>query len=47
MALLPPKHSEMGAFYLVFRRMELSAEFGYTTDTRVDELFQQWLSFDT
>src|SRR5215510_13612953 len=34
MALPPPKHSEMGAFYLVLRPMELSAEFGYTTSPR-------------
>src|SRR2546427_8998636 len=31
MALPPPKYSEMGALYLVFRPMELSAEFGDTT----------------
>src|SRR2546426_9105426 len=31
MALPPPKHNEMGAFYLVFGVMELSAGLGYTT----------------
>src|SRR5262245_24494191 len=31
MALPPPKRSEMGAFYLVFGPMELSARLGYTT----------------
>ena len=31
MVLPPPKHSEMGAFYLVFGPMELSAGLGYTT----------------
>src|SRR5712691_8142174 len=31
MALSPPRRSEMGAFYLVFGPMELSAGLGYTT----------------
>ena len=31
MALPPPKRSEMGAFYVVFGPMELSAGLGYTT----------------
>jgi len=31
MALPPPKHNEIGAFYLVFGLMELSAGLGYTT----------------
>ena len=31
MALPPPMRSEMGAFYLVFGPMELSAGLGYTT----------------
>src|SRR5215475_5996942 len=31
MALPPPKRSEMGALYLVFGPMELSAGLGYTT----------------
>ena len=31
MALPPPKHKKMGAFYLIFGPMELSAGLGYTT----------------
>src|SRR5436853_5372261 len=33
LALPPPKRSEIGAFYLVFGPMELSAGLGYTTAT--------------
>jgi len=36
MVLPPPKHSEMGAFYLVFGPMELSAGLGYTTRLLAD-----------
>ena len=32
-ALPPPKRVEMGAFYQGWRPMELSAKFGYTTDS--------------
>ena len=31
MALPPPKHNDIGALYLVFGPMELSAGLGYTT----------------
>src|SRR5690242_4604013 len=48
MALPPPKHNEIGAFYLVFGLMELSAGLGYTTpigmpiaDARWKRLIQQ------
>ncbi len=32
MAVPPPKCGEMGTFYLVLGTMELTAEFGYTTE---------------
>ena len=40
MALPPPKCSEMGAFYLVFGPMELSAGLRYTTMSSKDGVGQ-------
>src|SRR5262245_19573951 len=40
MALPPPKRNEMGALYLVFGPMELSAGLGYTT------AFEGFIAFD-
>jgi hypothetical protein len=36
MGLPPPKCGEMEAFYRVLGAMELSAEFGYTTERRAE-----------
>src|SRR5258706_3428299 len=42
MALPPPQRVKMGAFYRVLRRMELAAEFGYTTVNAVNSHSESW-----